>query len=193
MRLRGFQVTRRGRVWHAAPAVVRSSMRLAAVAVLAVIGCGRPHNGMHGQATGASTGALPDLGMLTRMPMGPLPGMQMDSARLTIVDPYAGDQAAIKEGDNLFVRMNCAYCHGFTGQGGMGPDLTDNYWRYGGDDASVFQSIYAGRAKGMPAWGRMLSEDQIWKLVAYVRTLNPGTGQQITAREPNKSINEDVP
>jgi cytochrome c(L) len=172
---------------------VRNAVRWGIVAALAALGCGRPHNGMHGAATSASTGALPDLGLLTRMPMGPLPGMETDSTRLTIVNPYAGDAAAIKEGENLFVRMNCAYCHGFTGQGGMGPNLADNFWRYGGDDASVFQTIYAGRAKGMPAWGRMLSEDQIWKLVAYVRTLNPGTGQEITSREPNKSINEDVP
>jgi cytochrome c oxidase cbb3-type subunit 3 len=35
----------------------------------------------------------------------------------------------------------------------------------------VFETIYRGRAQGMPAWGNVLTEDQIWKLVSYVRSL----------------------
>ena len=60
-------------------------------------------------------------------------------------------------GNRLYVHMNCVYCHGFAGQGGMGPNLADDYWRFGGDDADVFKSIFEGRGKGMPAWGAALS------------------------------------
>jgi len=68
---------------------------------------------------------------------------------------------AIKEGENLFVRMNCAYCHGFTGQGGMGRNLTDNFWRYGGDDASVFQTIYAGSTNRYTVEGARLLRPEV--------------------------------
>ena len=100
---------------------------------------------------------------------------------------------AIQEGKQIFVHMNCAYCHGFAGQGGMGPDLADDYWRYGGDDADVFKSIFAGRGKGMPAWGAALTEDDIWKLVAYLRTLHAGPGSPGESREPMRSLNEHEP
>jgi cytochrome c oxidase cbb3-type subunit 3 len=52
----------------------------------------------------------------------------------------------------------------------MGPDLTDTYWRYGGSPADIYKSIYEGRPQGMPAWGRALSPDVIWKLVAYIES-----------------------
>ena len=53
----------------------------------------------------------------------------------------------------------------------MGPSLRDVDWKYGATDAQVFSSIAAGRAFGMPAWGTRLNDDQIWKLVAYIKTL----------------------
>ena len=76
--------------------------------------------------------------------------------------------------------MNCTGCHGFEAKSGlMAPQLTDNYWRYGGSDADVFNSIYEGRAKGMPAWGAVLSSNQIWELVAYIRSLGGMTGPRV--------------
>jgi cytochrome c oxidase cbb3-type subunit 3 len=53
----------------------------------------------------------------------------------------------------------------------MGPSLRDPVWIYGASDAHVFSSIAEGRARGMPAWGTKLPEEQIWKLVAYVKSL----------------------
>lgn len=35
----------------------------------------------------------------------------------------------------------------------------------------VFESIFQGRPDGMPAWGGRISNDQIWMLTAYVRSL----------------------
>lgn len=171
---------------------------------------------MRGAATGAATARLPDLGVLSRIPTGPLAGIAVSMPRATITNPYDGNPAAMAEGERLYVHMNCAYCHGFDGGGGMGPNLGDNYWRFGGDDADVFKSIYGGRGKGMPAWGAAITEDNIWKIVAYLRTLggsNPGRGSQASGaegqsatgrqnggaqqprqkREPLKSMNENEP
>lgn len=59
----------------------------------------------------------------------------------------------------------------------MGPSLRDEEWIYGNDDARIFDSIAAGRANGMPAWGTRLPSQEIWKLVSYIQSLR-------TDREP---------
>jgi mono/diheme cytochrome c family protein len=51
----------------------------------------------------------------------------------------------------------------------------------------VFNSIYRGRAKGMPAWGPLLTEDQIWKLVAYVHSLGGATGSRYAGTQEGSS------
>jgi cytochrome c oxidase cbb3-type subunit 3 len=104
-----------------------------------------------------------------KAPVGPRPGPK--DAAPPADGPYANDAVAINEGRTLFVRFNCSGCHGGRGGGGMGPSLRDPVWIYGGSDAAIFDSIAQGRAHGMPAWGTKLPEDQVWKLVAYVRSL----------------------
>lgn len=85
-------------------------------------------------------------------------------------NPFAGDEKSAAEGKRLFSSMNCDGCHG-GGEGWVAPSLSDGRWRYGGSDAALFQSIYYGRPKGMPAYGGLLSAPIIWKLVTYVRSL----------------------
>ena len=53
----------------------------------------------------------------------------------------------------------------------MGPSLRDPVWIYGSSDTEIFESIAQGRAHGMPAWGTRLPQDEIWKLVAYIKSL----------------------
>lgn len=83
-------------------------------------------------------------------------------------NPFA-DSASVKQGAQLFVAMNCDGCHGGGATGWVGPSLVDGRWRYGGEDGAVFQSIYYGRPRGMPAYGGILSDGVIWKIVAYIR------------------------
>ena len=59
----------------------------------------------------------------------------------------------------------------------MGPSLRDPVWIYGSAPAQIFSSIAEGRGKGMPAWGSKIPQDQIWKLVTYIKTLN--TSQEV--------------
>jgi cytochrome c oxidase cbb3-type subunit 3 len=54
----------------------------------------------------------------------------------------------------------------------MGPPLMDDEWRYGGRIDQIAATIAEGRPNGMPAWGSKLTQDQIWQLAAYVRTLS---------------------
>jgi cytochrome c oxidase cbb3-type subunit 3 len=118
----------------------------------------------------ADTTGLPSEGVLARVAIGDLAGIGNNTLDATVPSPYGGNMAAIKEGNDLFVQMNCAACHGYDLKGGMGPNLTDTYWRYGGSPANVYKSIFEGRPQGMPAWGRALSPDLIWKLAAYIES-----------------------
>jgi cytochrome c(L) len=110
--------------------------------------------------------------------IGPTPGPGADTLAEPR-NPFAGDAAAIREGRRLFNWFNCSGCHGDHAGGGMGPSLRDSVWVYGGTDARIFNSIHDGRTKGMPSWGGTLPADQIWKIVAYIRTLR-------TSREPDR-------
>lgn len=125
--------------------------------------------------TGAGGSVLP--AGVRAVTQGPLAGgIAGRAARAEVRNPYADDPAAIQRGRYLYVHMNCAYCHGFDGGGGMGPNLADNYWRFGGDDADLFKTLWDGRPRGMPAWRAALTEDDIWRVIAYLRTLG-GAGQ----------------
>lgn len=103
------------------------------------------------------------------IPVGPPPGYAPPVK--TETNPYAHDQVALADGRQLFNAFNCSGCHGGHGGGGMGPSLRDESWIYGSSDAEVFNSIAEGRGKGMPAWGLKIPQDQIWQLVAYVKSM----------------------
>lgn len=99
----------------------------------------------------------------------------------SLVNPSRGDTAAAQKGGALFGTMNCDGCHGAGATGFVGPSLVDGRWRYGGSDGALFQSIYYGRPRGMPAYGGILSDDTIWQLVTYLQ------GQPIPAVVPTVS------
>jgi cytochrome c oxidase cbb3-type subunit 3 len=84
---------------------------------------------------------------------------------------YDNNSPAIAEGQFLYTRMNCVGCHAHGG-GGMGPALMDDEWRYGGRIDQIAATIAEGRPNGMPAWRGKLTDDQIWNLAAYVRSLS---------------------
>lgn len=102
------------------------------------------------------------------------PGFAFHGRWASLVNPYEGNQQRIAEGAKLFIAYNCLDCHGADGSGAMGPSLQDGRWHFGGTPGDVFESIYEGRPDGMPAWGGRIPDDQIWRLVAYVRTLANG-------------------
>lgn len=86
-------------------------------------------------------------------------------------NPFAGDARVAKAGATLFTSMNCDGCHGGDAAGWVGPNLGDGRWRFGGSDTDVFDSIFYGRPKGMPAFGGVLGARGVWILVTYLRSL----------------------
>ncbi len=81
--------------------------------------------------------------------------------------------ADIAKGKMLFT-ANCVSCHGANAAsmpGGVGPNLTDEYWIHGGSIANVFSSITNGwPEKGMISWKSQLSSMQIAQIASYVKS-----------------------
>lgn len=98
-------------------------------------------------------------------------GFPSNARALSLTNPYEGDKRALGVGAQLFVAYNCIDCHGADGSGAMGPSFADGRWHFGGSSGAIFESIYEGRPDGMPLWGGRISNDQIWMLTAYVRSL----------------------
>jgi cytochrome c oxidase cbb3-type subunit 3 len=72
---------------------------------------------------------------------------------------------------------NCVACHGKDGKGNqeMGaPNLTDQIWLYGSDQAAIVETITNGRAGVMPAWIGRLDPVTIKALTVYVHSLGGG-------------------
>lgn len=137
------------------------------IALFAISGLLWLGSGCTGQPVqAAAEGSLPGV----KIPVGPVPGPPVSLHLPT--NPYEGNPVALQEGRRLFIWYNCYGCHGGHGGGGMGPSLRDQSWIYGSTDADIFNSIAQGRGKGMPAWGSRIPEDQIWKIVAYIKSLN---------------------
>ncbi len=92
--------------------------------------------------------------------------------------PAEGNADRIEAGKQVFAD-NCVACHGEDAKGSHdtgAPNLTDNSWIYGGDEQSVYTSVYSGRQGHMPHWDSRLSPLQIKLLTLYVHTL-PGDGK----------------
>ncbi|MCB0645639.1 MAG: c-type cytochrome [Saprospiraceae bacterium] len=79
--------------------------------------------------------------------------------------------AELAEGQSIF-KASCAACHGQEGQGGVGPNLTDQYWIHGGGINNVFKTIkYGVPDKGMISWQSQLSPSAMQKVASYILTL----------------------
>lgn len=66
----------------------------------------------------------------------------------------------------------CPACHNTDGGGNaVGPNLTDDYWLYGGGVKDIFKTIKYGTSKGMRSWKDDLSAKQMAQLTSYIKTL----------------------
>jgi len=94
------------------------------------------------------------------------------------------DAAGIATGEKLF-KLNCVGCHGPGGgsmPGGVGPNLTDDYWLHGGSVKDVFKTIkYGVPAKGMQSWEKNFTPEQIQQLASYIKSIrgsNPANAKE---------------
>ncbi len=95
----------------------------------------------------------------------------------------AADADEVAEGKKVYIGK-CAACHAADGGGIIGPNLTDDAWLHGGTIDSIYATVNNGvLAKGMPAWGKLLKEDEMKEVVAYVWTLHGTTPAKPKAPE----------
>jgi cytochrome c oxidase cbb3-type subunit III len=77
--------------------------------------------------------------------------------------------------------QNCVACHGMSGEGGVGPNMTDDYWIHGGGIADIFKTIKNGvPEKGMIAWSAQLRPADMQRVASYIMTMqgtNPPNGK----------------
>jgi glucose/arabinose dehydrogenase/cytochrome c5 len=99
-------------------------------------------------------------------------------------NPYAGQTAAAAVGAKLYATY-CASCHGTNGQGtGNIPQLSAGPTQTV-PDGEVFWLITTGSVNnGMPAWG-MLSEQQRWQIVSFVKSLKNSAGASEKGSPPS--------
>jgi mono/diheme cytochrome c family protein len=110
-----------------------------------------------------------------------------DPAAAKIKNPVAPSPASITAGRQLYGR-NCRHCHGLrgAGDGPLAPkappaaNLTDGQWDHGSSDGEIFAVIANGlgpdsEMKGMKG---TLSDQDIWNLVNFIRTLGPDAGKR---------------
>jgi cytochrome c(L) len=97
------------------------------------------------------------------------------------LNPYTGDPEAIKQGRTLYMQIGCSGCHGVGGGGGMGPALLDDEWKVGSDDETLAKLIKGEMPQQtMPGvLGKELPDDDVWKILAYVRSLYQGDPSKV--------------
>lgn len=99
-----------------------------------------------------------------------------------VANPIPASPESHTRGEKLYVKY-CSKCHGITGNG-AGPSAHGfsthprQLWTWYKADQSadpyLFWFITNGRSD-MPPWGVILSQDQRWDLVNYIKTLAPPT------------------
>lgn len=94
------------------------------------------------------------------------------------------DEADLSAGEKIFT-TNCVVCHMADGGGGIGPNLTDEYWILGGGIKNVFRTISEGGrdGKGMVAWKNSLKPVEMAQVASYVLKFQGTTAANPKAAE----------
>jgi cytochrome c oxidase cbb3-type subunit 3 len=114
--------------------------------------------------------------------------------------PYEDNAFAVSEGQRLYEWFNCSGCHAHGG-GDIGPALMDDAWIYGSEPENIFATIVEGRPNGMPAFRHKIPDQQVWQLVAYVRSMSgqlrkdvsPGRTDDMNVKQSEQSTEEQSP
>ena len=105
------------------------------------------------------------------------------------------DAADINAGKVIF-ETNCVACHMADGGGGIGPNLTDDYWILGGGIKNVFNTVSEGGrdGKGMVAWKQILKPVEMAQVSSYILTeINGKTPANPKAAEGEIWIDPEAP
>jgi cytochrome c oxidase cbb3-type subunit 3 len=166
------------------------------VLTLALLGCEREERRFNAPPAASSAAAVRTTDLQPGPPVknvavpSPLPGR----------GPYEENAYGVSQGKSLYNQFNCSGCHS-QGGGGMGPPLMDDQWIYGSEPHNIFETIVQGRPNGMPAFGNKIVSDQVWQIVAYVRSMSgqlrkdvaPGRGDDMQVRSQEQQTEKARP
>ena len=176
---------------HTTMTVSFRTMGILLVVVMAISACKREERRFR-ELPPSSTAT----NVVTATTLQPGPVYQATESKI----PYQYNAYAISEGKALYNSFNCVGCHS-NGGGGMGPPLMDDKWIYGSDPAQVYSSIVQGRPNGMPSWRGRIPNYEVWRLVAYVRSMSglspkdasSGRDDHLFGRESEQRLDEQKP
>jgi mono/diheme cytochrome c family protein len=79
------------------------------------------------------------------------------------------------EGRTLYFQVGCQGCHGGGGGGGMATSVIDDAWAFGSDDDVLFRLIKGEiPEQTMPTVYSVLEDDEVWKILAFIRSVYAG-------------------
>mgnify|MGYP001173082778 FL=1 len=97
-----------------------------------------------------------------------------------LVNPMEATRDSIATGRQRYV-FSCRSCHGNRGKGdgdmshagGVPADFTDDVWQHGASDGEIFLVIKEGVSADMQAYKNQISDNDVWHLVNYLKSLAP--------------------
>ena len=99
----------------------------------------------------------------------------------------------LANGAEIFL-SKCAICHGQQGEGGIGPNLTDEYWLHGGDVKDVFKTIkYGVVEKGMIPWQAEIKPKDMQDLSSFILSMQGTNPPNPKAPEGEKYVPAEAP
>ncbi|MBT8260288.1 MAG: c-type cytochrome [Bacteroidia bacterium] len=103
------------------------------------------------------------------------------------------DAADLEAGKAIF-NTNCVACHMADGGGGIGPNLTDEYWILGGGIKNVFRTLVEGGrdGKGMISWKSTLKPSEMAQVGSYLLTFQGTTPANPKAPEGEIWVDENT-
>ena len=96
--------------------------------------------------------------------------------------------AFVAEGKKIFTNpLLCAQCHNANASGKIGPNLTDEYWIYGGKPMDIYATIMEGRPGGMQSY-KAQGLGFVQRAVAYVLSIK---NTNVPGKEPEPNAKKD--
>ena len=153
-----------------------------ALAALSLLGVGSNVWSSHAadEACCKAGDTIPPIELVKKVPPGELHSPYQDYTKL------AKDEELVKN----FRLPGCNECHGGTGGGGFCPALSQGVWFWGNTDDVLFRLVTLGSAEleksgftryqygsvhaPMPPMGFVIkTSDDLWKIIAFIRSINP--------------------
>ena len=90
-------------------------------------------------------------------------------------NPFTGNADRVAEGRTLYFQVGCQGCHGGGGGGGMATSVIDDAWTFGSDDDVLFRLIKGEiPEQTMPTVYSVLEDEEVWKVLAFIRSVYAG-------------------